>query len=110
MDYLAVKANLDIKAEDWLIVNRILAKLVPNYDVWAFGSRVNGRAKPFSDLDIAILSDKPLSLYDYATLKDAFEDSDLPYRVDIIDWAAASLSFKMVIQKNKQVIQLKKSL
>jgi len=54
MDYLAVKSVLDINAEDWLVVSRILTKLVPSYDVWAFGSRVNRRAKQYSDLDIAV--------------------------------------------------------
>lgn len=107
MDYLAVKAVLDTKPEDWQVVSRILAKLVPDYDAWAFGSRVNGRAKKYSDLDIAVLSDKPLSLYDYATLKEAFDESDLPYRVDIVDWAAATETFQAIIQKNKITIQPK---
>jgi predicted nucleotidyltransferase len=75
--------------------------------VWAFGSRVNGRAKKYSDLDIAVLSDKPLSLYDYATLKEAFDESDLPYRVDIVDWAAVTETFQAIIQKNKITIQPK---
>jgi hypothetical protein len=60
-----------------------------------------------SSLDIAVLSDKPLSLYDYATLKEAFDESDLPYRVDIVDWAAVTETFQAIIQKNKITIQPK---
>jgi hypothetical protein len=58
-------------------------------------------------LDLAVLSDKPLSLYDYATLKEAFDESDLPYRVDIVDWAAVTETFQAIIQKNKITIQPK---
>jgi len=107
MDYSISPAALDIKGEDWSVVSGILARLVPTYDIWAFGSRVTGKAKQYSDLDLVVISDKPLSFADYATLKEAFDESDLPYRVDIVDWAAATSSFREIIQKNKVIIQSK---
>lgn len=107
MDCLALPPALDIKAEDWLVVSGILACLVPTYDIWAFGSRVTGRAKQYSDLDLVVISKEPLSFADYATLKEAFDESDLPYRVDIVDWAAATSAFRGIIQKNKVIIQSK---
>lgn len=96
---------IDLNRRDWSEVKRILAQNVPEYAVWAFGSRVSGPAKTYSDLDIVIITDQPLSLERMATIKDAFDESDLPIRVDVVDWAATSASFREIILKNYVVIQ-----
>jgi predicted nucleotidyltransferase len=51
-----------------------------------FGSRATGRARRYSDLDLAIDAGRPLTLDEIAGLAEAFSDSDLPYKVDIVDW------------------------
>jgi uncharacterized protein len=53
---------------------------------WVFGSRATGRARRYSDLDLAIDAGRRLSLDELAELSEAFSDSDLPYRVDLVDW------------------------
>lgn len=53
---------LDIAPEHLRIVRSILARHAPGYPVWAFGSRARGEAKPYSDLDLAIITDQPLPL------------------------------------------------
>lgn len=87
------------------IVREILHKRVPQYEVWAFGSRTKWTAKEFSDLDLAIITDKPLSLDVSASLSDDFSESDLPWKVDIVDWAGTSVSFKKIIEQDKVVVQ-----
>ena len=87
------------------IVLDILHKNVPEYEVWAFGSRVKGTAKRYSDLDLAIITEKPLSLETHANLVDAFSESDLDWKVDIIDWAACSENFKKIIQTQFEIVQ-----
>lgn len=88
------------------IVRSILARYVPEYEVWAFGSRANGRnLKPFSDLDLAIITDQPLSPARYATLEDAFAESDLPFKVEILDWATTSESFRTLIEADRSIVQ-----
>ena len=47
--------DIDVTPEQWVIVADILRKNVPHHDVWAFGSRAKHTAKPFSDLDLAVL-------------------------------------------------------
>jgi predicted nucleotidyltransferase len=47
---------LDLDPNQLAIVQEILAKYLPNKEVWAFGSRVKGTAKPLSDLDLSIFS------------------------------------------------------
>ncbi|WIX24521.1 nucleotidyltransferase domain-containing protein [Xanthomonas arboricola pv. corylina] len=80
--------NIDIRPDHWQIVRDILHKHVPHYEVWAFGSRAKWLAKQYSDLDLAIITDQPLSLAVSAALADDFSESDLPWKVDIVDWAA----------------------
>ncbi len=99
---------IDIRPDHWDIVQGILQKHVPQYEVWAFGSRAKWSAKQYSDLDLAIITDKPLSLDISASLSDDFSESDLPYKVDIVDWATTSESFRKIIERDKVVVQKEK--
>ena len=96
---------IDISPENWRIVRDILQRYVPDREVWAFGSRAKWTAKEFSDLDIAIVGDKPLSIALTADLREAFQESALPFKVDIVDWANITPSFRQVIQAAKIQIQ-----
>lgn len=78
---------------------------VATYEVWAFGSRVNGNVKPYSDLDLAVITAEPLDLQTHADLVDAFSESDLPWKVDIVDWATTSDNFRQIILQKYLVIQ-----
>jgi len=96
---------IDISPENWRIVRDILQRIVPDREVWAFGSRAKWTAKEFSDLDIAIIGDKPLSIALTADLREAFQESALPFKIDIVDWANITPSFRQVIQAAKIQIQ-----
>lgn len=96
---------IDILPEHWIIVRDILRKHVLHYPVWAFGSRARGTAKPFSDLDLAILTDQSLPLEVSAALAEDFSESDLPYKVDLVDWATTAESFRQIIERDKVVVQ-----
>ena len=96
---------IDLRPDHWEIVRAILQKHVPQYAVWAFGSRAKWKAKDYSDLDLAIITDKPLSLDVSASLSDDFSESDLPWRVDVVDWATTSESFRKIIERDKVVVQ-----
>ncbi|MFI4959717.1 MAG: nucleotidyltransferase family protein [Lysobacterales bacterium] len=97
--------QLDLRPEHWVIVRDILAKHAPNYEVWAFGSRAKGTAKPYSDLDLALITRQPLSLAQGAALADAFADSELPWRVDLVDWATTDEAFRQIIKRDRVVLQ-----
>lgn len=97
--------KIDIRPDHWEIVQSILKKHVPQHEVWAFGSRVKWTAKAYSDLDLAVITDKPLSLDVSASLSDDFSESDLPYKVDVVDWATTSESFRKIIERDRVVVQ-----
>ena len=96
---------IDIRPDHWRIVQRILQEHVSDLEVWAFGSRPKWSAKEFSDLDLAIITDEPLPLDTSAALSEAFSDSDLPWKVDVVDWASVGDELKKVITRDKVVLK-----
>jgi predicted nucleotidyltransferase len=99
--------ELDIKSADLKTVQEILRRYIADREVWAFGSRVAGKVKPFSDLDLAVMGNVPVSSPILADLKDAFSESDLPFKVDIVDWAEAQENFRRIIETAYVVVQSK---
>ena len=101
----ATAPRLDMAPAHWVIVQDILRRLAPEHEVWAFGSRATGRAKPYSDLDLALISDRPLPLDLSARLAEAFSESNLPWKVDLVDWATADDAFRGIIRSQRVVVQ-----
>jgi len=96
---------IDISPADWTIVREILGRHVPAQEVWAFGSRAKGTARQYSDLDLAVVTELPLSLSVSAAIADDLAESDLPFKVDVVDWASTSESFRAVIERDKVVVK-----
>jgi type I restriction enzyme S subunit len=72
------------------LVARIVRETLADAEAFAFGSRATGRARPFSDLDLLVVRQQPLTLAERATLRDRFERSELPFRVDVVELASLS--------------------
>lgn len=77
---------LDLRPTELQEVQHILQKHLPNTTVLAFGSRVEGRAKPYSDLDLAVIEQAAITDQVWTELLADFEDSNLPFRVDLLNW------------------------
>lgn len=98
--------DLDIAPEHLRIVRQILQQHVPQYEIRAFGSRVTGRAKPYSDLDLAVMTTtEPLPLQVHAGLAEAFSESDLPWKVDLVDWQLIGPDFRSIVGQQYIVLQ-----
>lgn len=52
-----------------------------------------------------MITAEPLDLQTYADLVDAFSESDLPWKVDIVDWSTTSDNFRQIILQKYLVIQ-----
>lgn len=96
---------IDLAPEHLETVRMILQKHVPGCEVRAFGSRCTGAAKKHSDLDLAIIGNERLDPDTMRLLKEAFEESVLPIRVDIVDWHGISPGFRQIIEAGCEVIQ-----
>ena len=69
------------------------------YRVLLFGSRAIGRAKKYSDVDLAFVGHRPVPLRIRAALAEAFDESGLPYTVDVVDFHQASQAMQEQIQQ-----------
>jgi len=96
---------IDISPANWKIVGTILQRHVPQREVWAFGSRVKRTARKYSDLDLAVMGEEPLALTVAAALAEDFAESDLPFKVDVIDWATTKERFRRIIEEEHVVVQ-----
>ena len=96
---------IDLRQEDLAIVQAILAKHVPDCEVWAYGSRVKSSSWKYSDLDLAVIGPSRLDPVRIYRLRDAFEESALDFRVDLLDWHTVSESFHRQMTERHEVVQ-----
>ena len=87
------------------IVKTILLTIIPDFEVWLFGSRITGHVKPFSDIDLAIIAPDFFEMQLQAELSLAFDESDLPFKVDILDFKQADPDFQKLVFDKHVVIQ-----
>jgi predicted nucleotidyltransferase len=71
--------------------------------VWVFGSRARGDHKAFSDLDILYENSElsELSLGELSQIKEDLEESELPYKVDIVNFDEVAESYRDGISKDR---------
>ncbi len=89
------------------IVQDVLSAHIPDAEVWAYGSRVNGDCFEASDLDLVVrqpddLRRRQSNLYE---VKEAFTESNLPIIVQLVDWASIPAEFHTEIAAKYVVIQ-----
>jgi type I restriction enzyme S subunit len=92
---------LDLEPRHRDLVRAILQRHVAGVEVRAFGSRANGRARRASDLDLLLMTKAPLEPVVLARLKDDLTESDLPFRVDVLDAADVGASFLATIKHDE---------
>ncbi|WP_299645298.1 nucleotidyltransferase family protein [uncultured Chloroflexus sp.] len=104
---IRVQYHLDLPERYLTKVCAILHQYVPDYDVWAYGSRVTGGAYAASDLDLVVRNPRDLlqPCERISDLIEAFIESDLPIRVDVMDWARIPDSFRREIEHAYVVVQ-----
>ena len=92
--------------EDEKIVMDIVSEFATDCDVFAFGSRVRGTSKETSDLDLAFaLPDGArLPFNRLGDIKYAFSESDLIFRVDVLDYNGVEQYFREIIDRSRRKI------
>ena len=93
---------VDIRPDHLEIVQNILREHLPaGFQVWVFGSRANWATKDSSDLDLAVEGTDSLGYKTMIGLEVAFEESDLPYTVDVVDLNAVSDTFRHIVEQQR---------
>jgi predicted nucleotidyltransferase len=97
-------ASLFLEQSDHDTVLEILRRRIPDRTVWAFGSRVGGKARKYSDLDLVIIGSEPIPKDIYDSLVEDFDESELPIRIDLLDWNHVDDNFKPYILEQHVVL------
>ena len=98
--------RLDLPSPYRKVVEALLREHVPDAEVWAYGSRVNGMSHPGSDLDLVLRSPTPEQLGDgFHDLVEAFQESNIPILIQAHDWARLPESFHREIERDYVVVQ-----
>lgn len=87
-------------------IEALLRMHLPDVEVWAYGSRVNGCSHDGSDLDLVLRSPdlSPISYDVLSALRRAFNDSNIPILVEVRDWAQLPESFRREIERGYVVL------
>ncbi len=88
-----------ISPEDKQFIIDTISQHLPNAKIIAFGSRILGNAVQYSDMDVAIDQGAPVKLLKLSEISEVFSESDLPYKVDIIDYRRVTQEFQGLINK-----------
>ena len=100
---MAVTPAIDITAGQRRAVLALLSRYLPNTTVWAYGSRVKWTSHPASDLDLVAFATAS-QVARVAELREAFDDSDLPFRVDLFVWDEVPSGFRKGIEAEHEVL------
>ena len=76
------------------IILKILSKYP--YKFYVFGSRARGDHRKLSDLDLCYYENIPLNIISH--IREDFEESNLPYTVDLVNWNTCDTNFQTLIK------------
>jgi predicted nucleotidyltransferase len=95
---------ISVSEQEEQLIRTILRRHVPRAEVRVFGSRQRGAHKSYSDLDLALVGD--FTDDSLSTLRGEFEESRLPYRVDVLDYRQLSEEFRRVVDTEYTIFPL----
>ncbi len=95
---------IHISKIDSKIITNIIHKYIQNCEIRVFGSRITEKFKPYSDLDLAIVSQEEIDWITIEKIKEECQESMLPYRIDVLNWNTISKEFKEIILKKYEVL------
>ncbi len=94
--------NIHLSAKYRKILEGLFREHLLGVEVWAYGSRVNGKSHPGSDLDLVLRAPglKEIDSLKLYNLKEALEESNIPFLVEARDWVELPKSFHQEIERN----------
>ena len=87
---------IEIQEKYLKIIKSILGKY--SYTFYVYGSRVKKKARKNSDLDLCYKENIPSKVI--SDIKEQFEESDIPFKVDIVSWKNMNTTFQKLIEKD----------
>jgi predicted nucleotidyltransferase len=76
--------QLDEKIKQKIVA--VISALMPQVNIYLFGSRARGTHAQWADIDIALDGGKELPRADVDEIKSMFKESNILYRIDVVDF------------------------
>ena len=100
---MGVTHGIDVTPRQRRTILRLIERHLPETDIWAYGSRAKWTSHPSSDLDLVAFAG-PHQRRQIADLREAFEESNLPFRVDLFVWDEIPETFREQIDDEHVVV------
>ena len=102
----ASSVQFHLMREHYRTLEALLLKYLPGIEVWAYGSRGDGRSHDGSDLDLVLRGPDLERLPDdrMADFAEAVRESSIPFLVEVRDWARLPERFHRKIEHDRVVI------
>ena len=94
---MGVTQAIDITTEERKAILALLQRHLPSTGAWVYGSRAKWTSRSQSDLDLVVFA-TPEQWRQIGHLREAFEESSLPFRVDLFVWDEVPESFRNRIE------------
>ena len=98
--------RLHLLREHRRALEALLRKHLPDVEVWAYGSRVNGRSHEGSDLDLVLRGPglKEIPTDQLGDFEEAVRESNIPFLVEVRDWTRLPERFHGEIERNYVIL------
>lgn len=95
-----------LREKDKQTLSEIFSKPEISFEVWAYGSRVNGTAHPGSDLDLVIKrkNGESIPFEILLDLTEKIKESNIPILVELRDWNSLPDNFHNQILKCYEIL------
>ncbi len=99
-------SELDLKDKYVKFIKDTVYTVLPDVEIFIYGSRVQGKSREYSDVDIALQTqdNSEIQFDKLLKIKSVFEDSTFPYKVDIVDLQSLNENFLHIIEKDLKKI------
>lgn len=95
---------MQLSKQELQSIKAILEALVPAAEVWVFGSRALDQGEKYSDVDLLLKMPEPIPFNVMFELKNAFAESNLTFKVDVVDWHRITPEFRASILRDAKKI------
>ncbi len=98
-------STLHLSARHRALIEALLREHLPDVEVWAYGSRVNGQSHDGGDLDLVLRAPglKRIPTGALGDFEEALRESTIPFLVEVQDWAWLPDEFHREIERTHVV-------
>ena len=101
-----MRKRLHLSSKHRAMIETLLREHLPGVEVWAYGSRVNGRGHDGSDLDLVLRGPglREIPAGQMRGFEGAVRDSTIPFLVEARDWARLAKRFRREVERGYVVL------